>query len=274
MKLLILTRFPPEYEPQRLANEARKRGIRPEIVNYREIEVVGEEKIALPRGLKLKNFDFVIPRSAAHYQKKSLLSTKIALIKTLPKKIICLNKETFLRYPKLGKIKQAEILSKYGLPAIPTLEKPTFSAILKAEVGSHSRRVIRVENQEQADKVMQTYAGKWIYQPLIKSLVYWRVIVLEGKSLGVMERKTSKRFLRVGEGEEPDISQKGIEELAIKVTRVFRAEFAGVDLLADKEKLMIIEVNRNPQFQVFEKLTSIDVGEKIIVYLEKKKENW
>lgn len=265
-KLLILTRFPPEYEPQRLAKAARKKGIEPEIVNYQDVQVI-PGKIVLPRNLKLEDFNFVIPRSAAHHSKKSLLQQKIALIKALPQKSICLNKTTYLRLPKLGKIKQTKILNENHLPTIPTLEKPIFPAILKAEFGSHSRRVIKVENREQADKVMQSYSGKWIYQPLIKSPVYWRVIVLNGKSLGVMERKTNKRFLQSGEGEKPSVVKEKIEALAIKATDVFQAEFTGVDLLADKDKLMIIEVNRSPQFQIFEKLTKVKVAEKLVNYL-------
>ena len=265
-RLLILTRFPPEYEPQQLAKAAKKRGIEPEIVNYQDISVKGE-KVLLPRNLRLRDFQFVIPRSAAHRSKKSLLQQKMALIKALPQKSVCLNKTTYLRWPKLGKIRQAEILRKYNLPTIPTLEKPIFPAILKAEFGSHSRRVVRVENQKQANEVMKSYSGKWIYQPLIKSPVYWRVIVLGGKSLGVMERKTSKRFLKPREGEKPNVVKEKIEDLAIKATKVFQAEFTGVDLLADKEKLMIIEVNRSPQFQIFEKLTKVDIAEKLINYL-------
>jgi len=266
VKLLILTRFPPEYEPQRLARAARKKGIEPEIVNYQDISIEGE-KVLLPRNLRLDGFDFVIPRSAAHHQKKSLLKEKMALIKALPPKSVCLNKTTYLRWPKLGKIRQAEILRKHDLPTIPTLEKPIFPAILKAEFGSHSRRVIRVGSQKQANEVMKSYAGRWIYQPLIKSPVYWRVIVLNGKSLGIMERKTSKRFIKSGEGEKPEVNRKEIGTLAIKATKVFQAEFTGVDLLADKNKLLIIEVNRSPQFQIFEKMTKVDVANKLIDYL-------
>lgn len=265
-KLLILTRFPPEYEPQRLAEAAKKEGITPEIVNYQSIET-DKEKVALPRGLKLNDFSFLIPRSAAHRHKKSLLKQKMALIKALPDKAVCLNKKTYLRWPKLGKIKQAEILEKHQLPAISTLKKPSFPAILKAEFGSHSRRVIKVKSQEEANKAIKSYSGKWFYQPLIKSPVYWRVIILGGKSLGIMERETSKRFFKSGEGRRPSIAQKRIESLAIKAAQVFQAEFAGVDLLADREKLMVIEANRSPQFQIFEKLTRIKVAEEIIRHL-------
>lgn len=265
-KLLILTRFPPEYEPQRLAEVARKQGIEPEIVNYQDVNIKGE-KIVLSRNSRLTDFQFIIPRSSAHFRKESLLQCKIALIEAISEEVRCLNKETYLRYPKLGKIKQVTILNQYRLPTISTMRKPIFPAILKAEFGSHSRRVIRVENQKQARKVMKSYVGKWIYQPLIKSPVYWRVIVLGGKSLGVMERKTSKRFLRSGEGEKPKVAKEKIEDLAIKATQALKAEFSGVDLLADKNKLMIIEVNRSPQFQIFEKLTKVNIAEKLINYL-------
>jgi len=258
-QLLILTRFPPEYEPQRLAEATKKKGIEPKIVNY--------QKVVLSRDLDLNEFDWVIPRSAAHRHKKSLLSVKMALVKALPEKTICLNEETYSRWPKLGKIKQAEILTKNGLSAIPTLEKPVFPAILKAEFGSHSRRVIRVETKKEAEKAMMTYSGKWLYQPIIKTPVYWRVIVLGDKSLGMMERKTSKRFLKSGEEEKPKVARSKIEALAIKATQLFKAEMAGVDLLAEKNKLMVIEVNRSPQFQIFDRLVKTNVASKVIDYL-------
>jgi len=88
-----------------------------------------------------------------------------------------------------------------------------------------------------------------------------------GKVFGNDEKKTSKRFLQSGEGEKPNVSRKEIESLAIKATQALKAEFTGVDLLADKDKLMIIEVNRSSQFQIFEKLTKVNVAEKLINYL-------
>lgn len=265
-KLLILTRFPLEYEPQRLAEAAKKKGIKSEIVNYQEVEV-SKNKVRLPRKLKLNEFSLVIPRSAAHRYKKSFLKEKIAIINKLSSEMNCLNEKTYLRWPKLGKIKQTQILNKNKIPIIPTLEKPVFPAILKAEFGSHSKRVVRVENFNQAKKIMKTYSGKWLYQPLIKTPIYWRVIVLGNKSLGIMERKTNERFLKLGEGRKPSVRKETIESLAIEASQVFQTELAGVDLLANRDKLMIIEVNRSPQFKIFEKLTKMKVAEKIIKYL-------
>ncbi|HUV42454.1 MAG TPA: hypothetical protein VMY36_00940 [Patescibacteria group bacterium] len=266
MKLLILTRFPPEYEPQRLAQSAKYKGIKPEIINYQDIEF-SKSKLFLPQGLELEDFDFVIPRSAAHRHKKSFLREKMALIKALPRRTRCLNKEAYLSWPKLGKIRQAEVLKENNLPTIPTLDKPIFPAILKAEFGSHSKRVIRVENQPQIEQAKKSYSGNWFYQPLIKTPVYWRVIVLGNQSLGIMERKTNERFVNSEEGKGPEVDQNEIESLALKATKVFKVEFAGVDLLADKKRLMVIEVNRSPQFRVYDKLCKVNVADKIVNYL-------
>ena len=266
MKLLILTRFPPEYEPQKLVRAAKDRGIEPKIINYQDLEL-NKDKLLLPQGLKLDDFDFIIPRSAAHRHKRSCLKEKIALIKALSRTVRCLNKETYLSWPKLGKIKQAETLRENGLPVIPTLAEPVFPAILKAEFGSHSQRVIRVENQAQIEKAKKAYSGNWFYQPLIKTPVYWRVIVLGNRSLGIMERQTNEKFVSSGEGGKPEVNQDKIGDLALKAAKVFKAELAGVDLLANKDKLMIIEVNRSPQFRIYDKLCKVNVADKIINYL-------
>lgn len=254
-KLLILTRFPNEYEPKRLAEAARERGIKAEIVNYQDI---GETT-------RIGEIDYLIPRSSAHRNKKSLVRLKTRILEQLPPKVICLNKKTFLKWPLLGKIKQAQILSQHDLPTIPSLAKPEFPLILKAEFGSHSKRVFRVDNKKDLDKARQTGAGKWILQPLVKSPVYWRVLVLGGRALGIMERRTSKRFYQ---GKETGrVDEEEMMNLAEKASRVFDSDFAGVDILVDGQgKFLIIEVNRSPQFQIFERKTEVDVAGAVLEY--------
>ena len=70
-----------------------------------------------------------------------------------------------------------------------------------------------------------------------------------------------------GEGGKPEVNQDKIGDLALKAAKVFKAELAGVDLLADKDKLMIIEVNRSPQFRIYDKFCKVNVADKIINYL-------
>jgi glutathione synthase/RimK-type ligase-like ATP-grasp enzyme len=335
MNLLILTRFPAEYEPKRLAEEAEKKGISSEIISYEKITLSWQKEkleFGLPEGLKLTDFSLIIPRSSAHYRQRSLLGLKTALIRTLPEKIRCLNQETYSCWPVLGKIEQGAILVQKGVPTIPAwffpakaerkefLKRAKFPLIGKARFGSHSQKTFRIENKAEAGKIFLKQKGEFFFQPLIESHFYWRVLVLGSQVLGVMERKTSRRFLKKTEKMKPSpeasgvsfgnpitfplstrsslrgcptphqngagrrllvetstyspcnrvmkVSLKELGKLALEATQVFKAELTGVDILADKDgQPLVIEVNRSPQFKIFEKRTGINVAEKIRDYL-------
>ena len=160
-------------------------------------------------------------------------------------------------------------MSENGLPVIPQLTKPEYPMIVKSVFGSRSKLVFRVNNQSELNKLMQTYKKDWIYQKLIRSPNYWRVLVLGGKPLGLMERKTNPRFCPGGG--KIQVQKSKILSLAKLAAAVFNCDFAGVDLLADRSgKLMVIEINRSPQFQVFEKKTGIQVAEAVIDLLMKR----
>jgi len=299
MKLLILTRFSGEYEPKRLAEEAKKKGIGAEIISYEKIGLSwnqGRVEISLPGDLKLSDFDSIIPRSSAHHRKKSLVGLKTALIRSLPErvkhnsvpgKVACLNRETYSSWPVLGKIEQGVMLAQNKIPVIPSwylpikakrekfLKTARFPLICKARFGSHSKKTFKVENKKEAEKIFSKYQGEFFFQPLIKSAYYWRVLVLGGKILGVMERRTNKKFLPLldpGSKEVPDpgslLSLRAkIEKLALEASAIFKAEFSGVDILIDKDRPLVIEINRSPQFRVFEKRVGVNVAGQIVDYL-------
>jgi len=281
MKLLILTRFPTEYEPQRLAEEANKKGIKSEVVSYGKIGLSwkkGEVKVNLPRDLNLSDFDLVIPRSSSHRNRKSLVGLKTALIRSLPETVVCLNKETFSYWPVLGKIEQGVMLAQAGIPIIPSrflpdkaerekfLKEARFPLICKARFGSHSKKTFRVESQKEAKAVFSQIKGEFFFQPLLESRFYWRVLVLGGKSLGIMRRQTSQKF--VNQGYLGKVGKKEIEKLALAAGQVFQAELSGVDILVDQRgRPLVIEVNRCPQFKIFEKKININVAGEINSYI-------
>lgn len=254
-RLLVLTRFPTEYEPKRFKTAGEKKHLAVEVINYSKSDL-----------FNINSFDYLIPRSSAHFRKDSFIKTKVKILNQLPETITCLNKKTYCHWSLLGKLMQSKIMSENGLPVIPMLTKPEFPMILKSVFGSHSRLVFRVNNRKEFDKLMQIYKKEWIYQKLIPTPNYWRVLVLDGKPLGMMKRRTNPKFYA---GKEKINTQKNeILSLAKLAAGVFDCDFAGVDLLADRKgKLMVIEVNRSPQFKMFEKKTGIRVAEKVIDFL-------
>jgi glutathione synthase/RimK-type ligase-like ATP-grasp enzyme len=281
-KLLILTCFPGEYEPQRLKEETQKAGLKAEIVSYHQLSLgqkKGKIRVDLPRGLKLTDFDLVIPRASAHHQKKPLVSLKTALIRVLPASVFCLNRETFSLWPVLGKIEQGTILAQAGISVIPSWFFPTraerdqflaqakFPLIVKGRFGSHSERTFRTNSPQEVMRLAGQIKGEYFFQPLIKSAFYWRVLVLNDQVLGIMRRRTNKKFFK--KGFEREVSEEKLGNLALKATRVLKAEFTGVDLLVnEKGEPLVIEVNRSPQFQIFEKRTKVNLAKELVKYLK------
>ncbi|MBN1263619.1 MAG: hypothetical protein JW991_04660 [Candidatus Pacebacteria bacterium] len=283
MNLLILTRYPVEYEPQRLLEESGKAGLRAEIWNYNQLALFWQPemiKIGLPGEKKLADFDFFIPRSSAHSKKKSLTGLKTAIIRSLSTEVICLNRETFFKWPILGKIEQGVILAQFGIPVIPSwffadraeqenfFKKAPWPLILKGRFGSHSRKTFKVSSMLEAKRRLAAVSGEFFYQPLIRSHYYWRVLVLGEQVLGIMRRKTNSRFFK--NGFVKNVSDQKLKEAALRAAAAINAEFAGVDLLADQNgEPLVIEVNRTPQFKIFEKKQNINIAEKLVNYMKK-----
>lgn len=279
-KLLVLTRFPGEYEPRRLAAAARERGVAARIVNYEEVGLgwgTGKTEIFLPRSEKAEDFDGVVLRSGGHHKKESLSALKTALVKVWPQSAAVLNRESFEKWPIIGKTEQGVMLAREGTAVIPSwflasreekeafLKTAEYPLIIKGRFGSHSQKTFRAEKNDEARQFL-AQAGDFFIQKLVKSRFYWRVMVLGGKVLGAMKRETNDRLLAAGENWE--ISEGELGRLALAAAAVFKAQMAGVDILATgPEKGAVIEVNRSPQFEIFERRLGIRVAEEVIGFL-------
>jgi len=57
-----------------------------------------------------------------------------------------------------------------------------------------------------------------------------------------------------------------LKSLAIKAAQVVKTEIAGVDIIESEKGLQVIEVNSIPGFTALQKVTDINLAEKIIDY--------
>ena len=58
-----------------------------------------------------------------------------------------------------------------------------------------------------------------------------------------------------------------VERLAVESSKIIGLDIAGVDILFDKENYKVCEVNSNPGFAGFEKVTDINVSREIFKYI-------
>jgi glutathione synthase/RimK-type ligase-like ATP-grasp enzyme len=303
MKVLILTRFRGEYEPRRLAEEALALGYGVDRVNYEHVRLgvspLGKPVIDLMTGKKLEEYDLIIPRAATKRGAKSMLGVKSVIgeyveqLKNIKPKVV--NGESFRLYPLMGKLEQGILLAQAGLSVIPFAsfngqrgwrrylevlakrKSPFVPVMVKARFGSHGKNVKLAESYERLVQLSKKYSeGDVLIQPVIKVRRWYRVLVLNGKVLGMMKHRQKDKFQTETIQTEtalikPRFTKEQMKELgvlAIKATKVLRADFAGLDIAWDEnlKGWRIFEVNRTAQFKWFEKaFPEINVAKEILV---------
>jgi len=105
---------------------------------------------------------------------------------------------------------------------------------------------------------------------------WYRVLVLNGKVLGMMPHRQKDKFQTLAHQEElskikPKFNKEQITELeriSLAAMKVLKADFAGLDVAWDEEakQWRIFEVNRTAQFKWFERSKlGVNVAEKLVV---------
>lgn len=289
-KILVLTRYPKEYEPMRLKTEGELMGYEVEIVSYIKIKIdintEGEGEVSLGEGKKITDYDLVIPRSASVHGKKSMLDIKTSVLKIIEgcrdKEINVVNMASFLKYPLLGKIEQSTLLKEMDFPVIPfkVIKKKDnldlrevigqAPAIVKGRFGSHGRKVRLVKKGEDLDKVLGEIRGSILIQPVIRMNSWFRVLVLGGRVIGKREHVQKKKYRVELRGDASFVGKdlERLDELCVRICNYFDCDFAGLDVGWDEDKKdwVLIEINRTPQFSSVEKEEGVNVARKIIEF--------
>lgn len=285
---LLLTRFVKEYEPTRIAEEARKAGVEIDVVKYGQVKVMVEDGRAVVDigGRKLADYGVVIPRSASK-KGSSMVGIKTAVLSQVQGQRV-LNKESFRKYPLLGKLEQGLMLAVAGLPTVEffnsgskkgwqeyfKMPKWKYPVVVKGRFGSHGRTVKLVNSEEELRRLAGEYkAGEWMIQPKLIARQWYRAIVAGGKYLGEMRHRQKDKY----GGEEGklvklnDRKMERLREISLAAAELFNCDYAGMDIMYDEEKedLVILEVNRTAQFKYFERRTGVNVAAEIINLMNK-----
>jgi glutathione synthase/RimK-type ligase-like ATP-grasp enzyme len=148
--------------------------------------------------------------------------------------------------------------------------------MVKARFGSHGKNVKLAEDMTRLNKLSQKYSeGDVLIQPVLKVRRWYRVLVFNGKVLGMMKHRQKDKFQVVSQQEEiskikPKFSKEQMAELekvCLSAVKVFKADFAGLDVAwgEDAKQWRIFEVNRTAQFKWFEKaFPEVNVAEKMV----------
>ncbi len=148
-----------------------------------------------------------------------------------------------------------------------------FPIIAKHEKGYQGKSVKKFENWKQVERFLnridEKNLGMFLWQKCLPTRWDLRVIVLDGKAIGAMKRSAVGEEFRSNFSLGGDVEVWNLSEddknLAEMVAKVCGLDYCGVDIMKDlQDNSYILEVNRQCQFQGFEKATGINVAKLVV----------
>lgn len=289
MNIAILSRDAKLYSTRRIKEAGERRGHNVEIIDHMKCVLFIEKKnpVVLYQGKRLDYFDAVIPRIGA-----SVTFYGAAVVRQfeMMKVFTAIESQALIR--SRDKLRCLQILSRAGLGLPKTIfmdySRDTEGIIeavggapvvIKLLEGTQGLGVVLAENKKAAQSVIEAFHGlhaRIIVQEFIKESrgTDIRAFVVDGEVVGAMKREATR------DGEFRSNLHRGGKATVVKLTRAEKAAavmaakkmglgIAGVDMLPSKRGPLIIEVNSSPGLEGIEGATKVDIGGKIIQYLEK-----
>ena len=281
-----------QVEVERLVTEANKLGVEVNKALYREMtfDLNNEKPRMFIRGEEVnkENTLGMWFRVAGTVSGKYTEGRNLA-IRILQNDIFCANHEGYLGWARMGKIAQHGVFLENNIPIVPTSIFYTkqqvldhdwiFPVIAKHEKGYQGKSVKKFEIEKElmkfVKKINEINVGMFLWQKCLPTRWDLRVIVLDGRAIGAMKRSAvgeefRSNFSLGGAVEKWDLSEAD-KLLAEKVAKVCGLDYCGVDIMKDEnDKSYILEVNRQCQFQGFEKSTAINVAKLVVEMFLKK----
>jgi RimK family alpha-L-glutamate ligase len=260
--LLIFTQYPKTYGPTRFKEEALKNGLSCMIKSYKYTDLNN-----------LPDAKFVILREPT--ASKNIYGLRDQILNYyVSKGSKVLNADSYLKRSVLDKKIQEVEFKKGGIPHVETLTSDNlkYPFIAKAKLGSHGSHVFKINSKNDLDIVLSKYKQEdLLYQEFLSSGFDLRVIVLNGRVLGIMKRTPREgEFLSnfsqggfVSKYDGSDLLEIG--DIAIKTAMHFMLDYVGVDLMmGNNGEWKVLEVNRACQYKGFEQATGMNVASEVV----------
>ena len=289
-----------QFEVDRLEAEAKKLGIEVNRALYRELSFDlkdGDARVFL-RGEELtaENTIGLWFRVAGTKSGKYTEARNLTIRILREKGIFAVNSRGYLEWTRMGKIAQHGVFLENEIPVVPTKIIYTRSqitdlrsqiedewgwpVIAKHERGYQGKSVRKFDSGEELEKwvnkINEKNLGMFLWQKYLPTKWDIRVVIVDGKAIGGMKRSAVGKEFRSnfslgGAVEKWSLSEEE-KKLAEKVAKVCGLDYGGVDIMKDlptgrqvkNGNNYILEVNRQCQFQGFEKATGINVAKAVV----------
>lgn len=288
MNIAILSRGPSLYSTQSLMYSGQKRGHKMQIIDHVRCSIIIEK--GLPRiyyaGERLNNIDAIIPRIGA-----SVTFHGAAIIRQfeMAKVFSVTSSDALLKSRDKLRCLQLLAMARLGVPKTVFTDFTQDAAnivdalggapvVIKLLEGTHGLGVILAETRNNAESVIEAFnrvKERVIVQEFIKESggADTRAFVVDGEIVAAMKRKARpgefrSNLHRGATSIHVKLTQAEIDT-ALKAVEVLGLDVAGVDMLESDRGPLVLEVNPSPGLEGITKTTGIDVGDKIIEFVER-----
>lgn len=288
LKIAILSRKPSLYSTRRLKEAGEQRGHDIHIVDYLRcyMNITAHRPSVMYQGRELAGFDAVIPRIGAS---KTFYGT--AVVRQFEMMGVFPANESQAISRSRDKLRCLQLLARQGI-GLPVTgfahsTKDTGNLIqivggaplvVKLLEGTQGIGVILAETAKAAEAVIEGFRemdANILVQEYIRESggADIRCLVVGGKVVAAMRRQAKPGEFRanVHRGGSVEKAKLTSEErsIAVRAAKTMGLGVAGVDLLRSNHGPVVIEVNSSPGLEGVERATNIDVGGKIIEFVEK-----
>lgn len=288
MNIVILSKGSANYSTKRLKAEAQKRGHEVRVVNYAECYMTIEKgnPVVYYRGEVLEGVDAIIPRIAQSYTKYGT-----AVVRQLEMRDVYTTAKSIAIDRSRNKLRAYQILARAGVGVPKTvfaretadledvIEKAGGAPlIVKVARGTHGSGVVLAETTKAAKAVMQAFYVEgvtFVVQEFVKESAGMdiRAIVVGSKVVASIKRQSLDDDFRSnthqgGEGKPVKLTPEE-ERTAIKAAKAMGLPICGVDMMRSERGPLVLEVNSSASLKTPETLTTRNIAEKIIEYIEK-----
>lgn len=288
MKIAMLARNPNLYSHKRIKEAAERRGHELDIINTTAcyMNIASRRPDIYYKGEKLPRYDAVIPRIGA-----SVTFYGTAVLRQFEMQGVFPLNESVAIGRSRDKLRSTQLLARdgVGLPETTFAHDPKQTAevikiaggaplVVKLLEGTQGIGVVLADTDRSAKSVVEAFRGANInilVQEFIKEAggSDIRAFVIGGKVIAAILRQGSEGEFRsnLHRGGSAQLVKLTSEErlTAIRSAKTMGLNVCGVDMLRSNHGPVVMEVNSSPGLEGIEKVTDIDLAEKIIEFIEK-----